>query len=120
MDTLSHGLYGGGFFGRKNKRNFIIAFLFGILPDIFAFGPHFVLSFLGITTWHWVVKPPHYPAVPEYIHTLYNISHSFIVYGIFFALLWAAGKRALALLTFGWPLHILVDIPTHSADSKQT
>ncbi len=49
MDVFSHGLWGGILFGRKNKRNFLLAFLIGIAPDVFSFGPFFLVSLLGLT-----------------------------------------------------------------------
>ncbi len=42
MDIVSHGLWGGAAFGRKNKKSFWVAFLFGVLPDLLAFGPFFI------------------------------------------------------------------------------
>ncbi len=42
MDIFSHGLYGGVAFGRISKRDYITAFLFGIAPDLLAFGTFFL------------------------------------------------------------------------------
>lgn len=116
MDIFSHGLYGGVAFGRKSKRDYITAFLFGIGPDLFAFGPFFFLVFLGLANWPVVnFEPPyHNPTIPQYVNTFYQFSHSFIIYALFFALFWYLGKKDFAKLTLGWPLHILVDIPTHT------
>jgi hypothetical protein len=115
MDPVSHGLYGGVAFGRKSRREYIIAFFFGVMPDIFSFGPYFLLALLG--TYSFAREPGGHPdpsLIPPFVHIAYDWTHSFIIYGIFFALLWSFGKRSFAKLTFGWPLHILVDIPTHS------
>lgn len=115
MDTLSHGLYGGVLFGRKNRRNFLIAFLFGVGPDILSFGPYFVLAFLGVQTFAREAGGRPDPAlIPSFVHGAYNVTHSLIIYAVFFAVLYALGKRSFAHLTFGWPLHILVDMPTHA------
>ncbi len=116
MDILSHGLYGGVAFGKRSKRDYAISFLFGIGPDLFSFG---VLYFVSLVTKASLpigrFEPPNYPIIPEYVSSLYSFTHSLIIYGIFFALLWWLGKKSFALLTLGWPLHILVDIPTHSS-----
>jgi len=115
MDIFSHGLYGGVAFGRKSKKDYITALLFGIGPDLFSFGIFFLSVFLGIDSWpEGNMTPPGAKVIPEYIHYLYGITHSFFIYVLFFALLLWFGKKSLAWLTFGWPLHILIDIPTHS------
>jgi hypothetical protein len=38
MDILSHGLYGGVAFGRESRKKYLIAFLFGVGPDLLSFG----------------------------------------------------------------------------------
>ena len=115
MDIISHGLYAGIAFGRKQKREYITAFLFGILPDLIAFGPYFLSMFLGIAAGPTGdFDNPKAIIVPNYVHAIYNVSHSLVIYAIFFALLWLLAKKSFAKLTFGWPLHILVDIPLHS------
>lgn len=116
MDIFSHGLYGGVAFGKKSKRDYITAFFFGIGPDLFSFGILFISGILGISKIPiGRIEPPNYPVIPQYVHSLYNITHSLVIYAIFFGVLWALGKKHFAKLTLGWPLHILVDIPTHSS-----
>jgi hypothetical protein len=36
MDVISHGLWGGVAFGRKNKKYFWWSFGFGIMPDLLS------------------------------------------------------------------------------------
>lgn len=116
MDIFSHGLYGGIATGRKSKQNYWLAFLFGVGPDLISFGPFFLINFFKLESWFKEnFVPPASLPVPEIIHTLYDFTHSFVIYFIFFALLWWLGKKSFAKLTLAWPLHILVDIPTHSA-----
>mgnify|MGYP003393056124 CR=1 FL=1 len=116
MDILSHGLYGGVAFGKKSKKDYLIAFLFGVGPDLFSFGLFFVLAILGFYESPFgKMEPPDPTLIPRYVHSLYDVTHSLVIYGIFFALLWFLGKKSFAKLTLGWPLHILVDIPTHSS-----
>lgn len=115
MDIFSHGLYGGVAFGRRSKKDYLTAFLFGIGPDLLAFGPFFLSVLLGFAKWPTHFEPPSNGMIPQYVHSFYNVTHSLVIYGIFFALLWwVFKKRDFAKLTLGWPLHILVDIPTHS------
>ncbi len=115
MDILSHGLYGGVAFGRKSRWDYVIAFFFGIGPDLLAFGPLFIAGLLGFRSWPQQMEPPVESSIPSYVFTAYDITHSLVIYAVFFAILWLLGNRHFALLTLGWPLHILVDIPTHSS-----
>ncbi len=115
MDTLSHGLYGGGLFGRKSKKDFFTAFFFGVMPDIFSFGPYFVLMILGFLPMEdYSSGAPSSEAIPLFVHALYQVTHSFVIYTIVLATLIWFGRKGLAKLTLGWPLHILVNIPTHT------
>jgi hypothetical protein len=111
MDIVSHGLYGGVAFGRMSRRDYIIAFLFGIGPDLLAFGTFFITSLFFSGT----VGRPNIETIPSYVFSIYNITHSLVIYATFFAILWIFGKKHFAKLTLAWPLHILVDIPTHDA-----
>lgn len=115
MDIFSHGLYGGIAAGRKSKKNYWIALLFGMGPDLLSFGPFFLINFFKFESWFGQkFGPPDPTSIPNIVHTLYDFTHSFVIYFIFFALLWWLGKKDFAKLTLAWPLHILVDIPTHS------
>jgi hypothetical protein len=128
MDTLAHGLW-GGLAGRslsnKNRRlNLIKAFLWGVLPDIFAFTiPIFWLLysiiFGDMQLSSWPTPGPHVEPsggllpFASVVNTLYNIGHSFFVFGAVFGLVYLFTKRV-HLEMVGWFLHILLDIPTHS------
>ncbi|MEK7507610.1 MAG: hypothetical protein AAB602_00815, partial [Patescibacteria group bacterium] len=63
------------------------------------------------------VEPPPPGGFPSSIFnlasSLYNISHSAIVFGIVFLTVWAIRKKIMWELG-GWLIHILIDIPTHS------
>ena len=114
MDFISHGLWGGIAFGRKNRRDFWISFLIGIGPDILSFGVFFLISLLGL------IDEPRFPVgyhdpttFPSFIYTLYNITHSLVVFGLVFLLLWVILKKPFLLL-FSWGIHIVLDIFTHS------
>lgn len=114
MDIISHGLYGGVAFGRRSWKSFGWSFFFGIAPDLFSFGLFTVSVWFGIAHGlDWSGGPPDPRLVPQYVHTLYNLTHSFVVFAIVFGLVWWLRKKPL-LEMLGWPLHILVDIPTHS------
>lgn len=114
MDILSHGLYGGVAFGRRNWKSFWLSFFFGIAPDLFSFGLYMTLSFLELTG-HPRFSSGQHPTpdqIPLYIHALYNVTHSLVIFASIFGVVWFLRKKPLWEMS-GWGLHILVDIPTH-------
>ena len=114
MDIVSHGLWGSLAFGRKNRGSFWLAFGIGLAPDLFSFGVLWAAATLGLSP-----KPdfshgiPPESSIPPYVHHLYDVTHSFVVFLAVFALLWLLAKRPVWELG-AWGLHVLVDIPTHS------
>ncbi len=114
MDILSHGLWGGVAFGRKNRRSFWAAFSFGVLPDLLSFGPFFALVFLGLAQRpSFANEPPDPSLIPTYVHQIYSITHSLPVFALGFALLWLFFRRPV-WEAMAWGIHILLDIVTHS------
>lgn len=116
MDIISHGLYGGIAFGRRSRLSYWKAFFIGILPDLSSFGLFFFISILGISSGpDTQFGPPDPSSIPNYVHTLYDISHSFIVAFSVIGIVWLVTRKVIIEL-FAWPLHILIDIPTHSSE----
>ena len=114
MDILSHGLYGGAAFGRKSKPKYWLAFFFGIAPDLFSFGIFSASVWFGFAHGlEWRMGPPDPSLIPQYVHQLYNITHSFITFTLAFFLVWALLKRP-AWEMLAWGLHVAMDIFTHS------
>ncbi len=112
MDSISHGLWGAIIAGRRNKRNFIAAFIFGVMPDALSFGI-FLSTIIFEFKKHVWGEPPAIESIPAYVFSLYNISHSLLVFGLVFILVWVMRKKMYLPLS-AWGLHILVDIPTHA------
>ncbi len=116
MDVISHGLWGGAAFGRKNRKKFFLAFGFGIMPDILSFGILLALNILGLVNRpNFPYGPPDPNAIPVFVSTLYSITHSLVIFALIFLLVWFARKNPLWELG-AWGLHILIDIPSHSSD----
>jgi hypothetical protein len=114
MDIISHGLWGAISFGRRNRRSFWLAFLFGVLPDLLSFGIFTVSSLVGITQIpNWRLGPPDPSTIPIYVHRLYDVTHSFLGFAIIFIMLWFIFKRPV-WESLSWLFHILLDIFTHS------
>ncbi len=116
MDIISHGLYGGVAFGRKTKVSYWKAFFFGAMPDLFSFGILFLFSILSLTSGpDFRSGPPDPASIPRYVYVLYSMTHSLVIAGVVIGLVRFIRGKFLPEL-FAWPLHILVDIPTHSSD----
>ncbi|MFP4615814.1 MAG: hypothetical protein ACLFRB_08040 [Thiohalorhabdus sp.] len=111
MDTLSHTLWGGGLFGFRGRIK--TALFFGAFPDLVSFGPWFAGRLLtGQFGGH--DGPPPLEILPGWVFTNYAWGHSLVVAGLCAALAWRY-HRPLGFAMLAWPLHILVDIPTHTA-----
>ncbi|MBI2096855.1 MAG: hypothetical protein HYT40_01725 [Candidatus Sungbacteria bacterium] len=113
MDIFAHALWSGAIY---NKKRVWWAVFFGIAPDLFSFGVFIVAhvltsGFTPIAFDHGDVPRPE--LVPQYVHALYNVSHSLIVWAVLFAIGWFYFQRLPWEFT-AWGLHILIDIPTHS------
>ena len=113
MDVISHGLWGGIAFGRKSFKNYLIAFLIGVSPDAFSFGIFMLARITGFSKMDFSGGHMDQSLVPQYVHVLYNFTHSLIIFLAVFLLVWLILKKPYWLLG-AWGLHILIDIPTHS------
>lgn len=112
MDIISHGLRSGLAFGRKNKKEFIKSIGRGILPDALSFG-----IFTGATILWLSARPDRgnhdVTQIPQYVHTLYNITHSLFIFWVALGIAYLWKKKIPLPMLWRW-LHILMDIPTHS------
>lgn len=113
MDIVSHGLWGGLAFGRTRRRDYWLAFAFGVLPDILSFGIFTLAQLFGFQSRIEWENGPLNSDIPSYVHTLYNYTHSFIIFAVVFLIVWLLLKRPFIPL-LSWGFHILLDIFTHS------
>lgn len=132
MDIISHGLWGAAaakglnikIKNSGNKVNLKAAMFWGMFPDLFAFTVPFILIFYGFIFGNGnkfyapridEIEPASKDTqtVFKIAHFLYNISHSAIVFIIIFAVIFLIFKK-INYSMLAWPLHILMDIPTHS------
>lgn len=114
MDIISHGLWGSLAAGRKNKKSFWLAFLFGIAPDFIPFAPFFGEMILGLRKYPgFSTEPPAAILIPDYVYLLYKVTHSLIIFAVVFLTIWLIFKRPIWELS-AWGLHVLFDIPTHN------
>ena len=114
MDILSHGLWGAIAFGRRSRRSFWLAFVIGLAPDLLSFGILYLAVMLGMADRpDFSQGTPPESSIPPYVHSLYHVTHSLVVFVLVFFLIWALYKRPVWELG-AWGLHVLVDVPTHS------
>ncbi len=109
MDTFSHALWGRGLFGYRGHP--WLALLFGAMPDLSSFG---LLMIYRLFNGTYVPGPPPLATMPEWVFSSYNLTHSFVVALL---LVWLAAlmNRAVAFAMLGWPFHICLDFPFHTA-----
>ena len=111
MDTLSHALWGKGLFGYRKYRWY--SFLFGALPDLFSFGIYFIHSIFFSSS--LLMGRPTRSEIPEWVYSLYDISHSLVIASIFIFIAYKINKE-FAFPMLAWPAHIILDFFTHSIE----
>ena len=111
MDTLSHALWGKGLFGYRKYRWY--SFLFGALPDLFSFGIYFIYSIFFTSS--AIMGRPTRSEIPEWVYSLYDISHSLVIASIFIFIAYKINKE-FAFPMLAWPAHIILDFFTHSIE----
>lgn len=108
---------------RKGKKKFKISpfwtGFFGVAPDFFAFTIPFLMviynGIFGESSFsefgrHHITNPSGFDLAAY----LYQFSHSLVIFALVFILVWVISRRPRYEL-LGWLLHILIDIPSHSA-----
>ena len=132
MDILAHALWANYGVRKANrvienknqtqvkqipKINVWATTLFGFLPDLFAFTIPFIILFWNLLTGSTTLAElgaRHGPPASglSLSATLYQYSHSLVIWAVVFVIVWVIYKRPRFEL-FGWALHILIDIPSH-------
>ncbi len=107
MDIFAHFFWTYALF-HKTKKPWLAA-LFGIVPDLLSFGMLFVIN---IFTGKFFGRPE-LSSVPSFVTKSYNFTHSLIIFSIILLIIYLITKKVYIFL-LGWPLHILLDIPSHT------
>lgn len=130
VDTIAHGLWalaGGELLRRKGKLSragLVAGVALSVAPDVLQHLPLLGGVAHGDVPWsefaRFLVATPHESALEatrlgELSHHLHCMMHSVIVAGLV-TLLAAWLRPAWLYPLLGWWSHILIDIPTHSAD----
>jgi len=118
VDTIAHGLLSFIIFRKFKPLKYIwLAIFFGVLPDLSSWTIYLTYGLFTGSFAH--AGPTQLSSIPNWVFTLYGISHSLIVFGIV-ALAIFTVKRHIPGYLFAWPIHILIDIPTHSREFLPT
>lgn len=87
-----------------------------IITSISSFAPNTGQTIGKIAEKTWGVLPSGPPdpgSIPNYVYTLYNFTHSFLIFALIFGVVWFLRKKPYWLLA-GWGLHIFIDIFSHT------
>ena len=130
MDIFAHTLWTaagakkGNEIAEHKKGKFHInvawAAFWGVFPDLFAFTWPFLIRFYYLANGGLAlnkffgrrIEGAVYDNGLSIAHTLYNYSHSLVIWALVFGAVWLFYKRPRYEL-LGWALHILIDIPSH-------
>jgi hypothetical protein len=113
MDYFAHGLWSYIFFNKTKKP--WLAVIFGLLPDTFSWFIYMIYRFFNGPEF----GKPNLQMIPEWMNFLYGITHSLIIALLFFVIVYFITKKVYYFL-LAWPIHILIDIPTHSREFLPT
>ena len=108
MDTMAHGLWSFAVF---HKKKYVwLAVLFGVLPDLLSFGIIFIMN---IFNGNFTRGRPSLSSLPGWLDSAYNMTHSWIIFLAVFIAIYIITKKWFWPM-MAWPLHTLIDIPTHT------
>lgn len=122
MEIVAHTLWATAAAKAANRKIAKIGLvwfaIWTMLPDLFAFSPEVIAGLSNRTTGSasaHVLDFRHVGARWGWLEVdLYDIGHSLVIFVAAFLFLWAILRRPVWEMS-GWALHILLDIPSHSA-----
>ena len=114
MDYFSHGIWSYIFFHRSKQPFYAV--LFGLLPDSTSWLIYF---FYRLITWDLKFGKPNVFAVPDWVMTLYGLSHSLVICAAAFLIVYLVLKK-IPVYMYAWPIVIVMDILTHTREFLPT
>ena len=119
MDFFAHIAWAYIIFSLASKRfnkkiSIGLAMLFGCMPDLFSWG---IFSFHALT--NGFAGRPDLSQIPQWTWTLYGITHSLFIFSAILLIIWFIFRK-IPFFVWAWPMHILIDIPTHSREFLPT
>jgi hypothetical protein len=109
MDIFAHFLWTFAIYWQHPKRWW--AGLIGMLPDLLSFG---IFTVVSVLSRGFPSGPPVASTIPDYVYVMYSITHSLVIFAIGATLLWYFARNWF-WVSFGWALHIIIDLPTHTS-----
>lgn len=112
MDFLAHLLWTFIIFYQPDWKLLLLLEFFGVFPDLITFFPiviHDISKRKSLKPIDW--SDP--SKVPKFFFTLYNLSHSFVTFGICFLITYIFLNK-IAFILISWGMHILFDMFSHS------
>lgn len=121
----------------RSWRDIWLPVFFGVAPDLFSFGVLLAVNlFTSGTVWPYAQArleeewgrelaavsprllsgpsgPPDPSLIPQYVHTLYDVTHSLLLFAIIFGIIWVIRRRPYWPFA-AWGLHIVTDVFSHS------
>ena len=114
MDYFAHGIWSYIFFHRSKQPFYAV--LFGLLPDSTSW---LIYLFVRLFTKGFAFGKPDFTTLPDWIFTLYGLSHSLVICGAVFLVVYLA-IRKIPIYMYAWPIAILMDIVTHTKEFLPT
>lgn len=123
MDILAHALWTNILARAAQKRADLRhkkllqigwATFWGVFPDLFAFTISFIIGLYGLVVGTGFMYGRETIAT-GLAPTLYQYSHSLVIWFVVFCIVWFICKRPRWELA-GWALHILIDVPSHAGN----
>ena len=112
MDYFAHIAWSYLLFNKTKKPFYAV--LFGILPDSVSWLLFTIYLLFNGQTFQQAAEN-----IPEWVFILYNISHSMFTFLLVLGIVYLILKK-IPIYIWAWPIHILIDIPTHSRDFLPT
>jgi len=119
----------------KKKINFLLFIFWSAVPDLISFGlmafwvvlvfissgfnSSFLPSHMRAVSGESPPAPEGFMSIFQMTSVVYSVSHSIIIFFLVFGLIFLIIKK-LPWTLLGWLFHILIDIPTHSAQFYPT
>ncbi len=112
MDYFAHIAWSYILFNKTRKPFYAV--LFGVLPDSVSWLLYTIFLLFNGETFR---QSAH--RIPDWVFTLYNISHSFFTFAFVLLIVYLIWKT-IPIYIWAWPIHILIDIPTHTREFLPT
>lgn len=103
----------------QQVKEYFLADFFGITPDIFGFLVNAIVSLIYNIPLMDQTRQHFNQQILGHVFVLYGLTHSLVIFAAVFLAVWVARKK-MFLPLLAWGIHIVFDIPFHSAEFSPT